>query len=257
MIIRGPVVLLLALPLLFGQGGATAQAGASLFVEPSPAVMPLQGQFVLNIMVDDVTNADGLGGYTLLMEYDPSVIEGRAVSDSGFGGSTGNAFICPSSGIDNDGGRLAQFCFTIPLFAEPGPQTTEPQVLAQVTFAPVAEGSTTIDIGETTLSDPQGNTLPATTTNGAVTVSANAPPPPVGPGGGAGSSPDDGASPGGNVGSGAGAGNSGGATLPSLGSGAAASASSLWWQLALGFLMIGMAAFVAAALSQRAHSPRK
>lgn len=163
------VVLVLSVALWAPHAGA--QEGAIVSVDPPRhAVGADAGPFDINILVDDVTGDMGLGGYTLVVEYDPAVLRGVGVTDSGFVGSTGNAALCPSSGIDNDAGRLAHFCFTVPLLPEPGPRTTEPELLVTVTFEPVGEGTTTLDIGETTLSDPEGNTFVPETRSGEITV---------------------------------------------------------------------------------------
>ncbi len=148
-----------------------AQQGPAVAVDPASQTVALDGgPFDVRVTVDDVTTDQGLGGYTLVMTYDQAVVEGRTITDSGFVASTGNGVVCPASGVDNKAGRLAHLCFTIPVLAEPGPQTSEPQVLATVRFEPVAEGTSLLDISETTLIDPQGTTLSATATNGQVTV---------------------------------------------------------------------------------------
>ena len=152
----------------------SAQEGASLSVDPASQTVGLEdGAFEVRILVDDVTTDQGLGGYTLVMDYDPNVLRALTITDSGFVASTGNAVVCPASAIDNDAGRLAQFCFTIPIFSQPGPQTSDPQVLARVTFEPVGEGATTLDISGTTLTDPRGSTTVAPAANGEVTVRLN------------------------------------------------------------------------------------
>jgi len=143
-------------------GQAQAQQTARLSIDPpTQTVAPSQGTFQVRIMVDDVINEQGLGGYTLVMEYDPSVLEARSIADSGFIESTDNAVLCPTSGIDKDEGRLAHFCLTLPILAQPGPQTSAPQLLVTVTFEPVGEGTTTLDISETSLVDAQGDDLNA------------------------------------------------------------------------------------------------
>ena len=165
---------LVALLLLTAGDRMSAQEGASLSVDPASQTVGLEdGAFEVRILVDNVTTNQGLGGYTLVMDYDPNVLHALTITDSGFVASTGNAVVCPASAIDNDAGRLAQFCFTIPIFSQAGPQTTDPQVLARVTFEPVGEGATTLDIGGSTLTDPQGNTTLAPTANGEVTVRLN------------------------------------------------------------------------------------
>ena len=165
------LLLLLALFPFTAGGQGEAQEGTSLSVDPSrQTIGPADGDFEVRIMVEEVTTEQGLGGYTLVMNYDPSIVHARAVTDSGFVGSTDNAVLCPASAIDNDAGRLAHFCFTAPFFPEPGPQTTEPQVLVRVTFEPVGQGTTTLDISESSLIDPDGNSLEAAILDGEITV---------------------------------------------------------------------------------------
>lgn len=148
-----------------------AQGGPILSVDPaSQTVEPGAGPFEVSLMVSNVTTPDGLGGYTLAMAYDPSVINGLAITDSGFVNSVGAQAICPSSGIDNDTGILAHFCFTIPLIPEPGPTASGPQALVNVSFEAVGEGTSIIDIAESSIIDPQGNTLAASKTDGEVVV---------------------------------------------------------------------------------------
>ena len=171
---RWALLPLVALLLLTAGGRMSAQEGASLSVDPASLTVGLgDGAFEVRILVDDVTTDQGLGGYTLVMDYDPSIVRASTITDSGFVVSTGNAVICPASAIDNDAGRLAHFCFTIPIFSQPGPQTSDPQLLALITFEPVGEGATTLDIRGTTLTDPQGNTIVAPTANGEITVRLN------------------------------------------------------------------------------------
>ncbi len=168
-----PFVILL---ILTTGGRVSAQETPSLSVDPvAQTAEPEGGAFEVRILVDDVTTAQGLGGYTLVMSYDPSVVQALTVADSGFLESTENPVICPASAIDNDAGQLAHLCITVPIIPEPGPQTSEPEVLARITFEPVSEGLTTLDIGESTLIDPDGNELAAVTSNGAVTVGSASP----------------------------------------------------------------------------------
>lgn len=168
---RSWVLPFLAALALLGTGRAAAQDGALLFVEPAAqTIAPGSGPFEVRLMVDDVVSTEGLGGYTLVMSYDPQVIQAQRITDSGYLQITENTVLCPSSGIDNDDGRLAHFCFTVPVFAEEGPRPVEPSILARITFEPVGEGLTALEIDETTIIDPQGNDLPATTMDGQVFV---------------------------------------------------------------------------------------
>ena len=171
MLNRWPLLaVLLLLPLVAG-GRAGAQEEAQLWVDPPAQNVGLGDvPFEVRVMVDNVTTADGLGGYTLVMNFDPAILKGRTITDTGYVASTGNPVICPASAIDNDEGVLAHLCFTLPIIPAPGPQASNPQALVRISFEPVAAGTATLDISETTIVDPQGNTLAATTTNGQVTV---------------------------------------------------------------------------------------
>jgi hypothetical protein len=161
---------LATLALAFEEGVA-AQSAPTFSIEPaSTAVSTDAPAFQVRLLIDDVTNVQGLGGYTLLMDYNPAAVRALTVEDSGYVGSTGNASLCPSSAIEHETGRLGLFCFTIPVFSGPGPRTDEPQVLAVISFEAVAPGSTVLDISDSTAIDPQGNGLGATTANGSVTV---------------------------------------------------------------------------------------
>src|SRR3990172_9725151 len=175
MLNRWPLLaLLLLLPLVAG-GRADAQEEASLWVDPPSQNVGLgDGPFEVRVMVDNVTTADGLGGYPLVMNFDPTILKGRTITDTGFVASTGNGVLCPASAIDNDKGVLAHLCFTLPILPGPGPQASDPQALVRISFEPLAAGTTTLDISETTIIDPAGNTLAATTRNGEVTVRGSA-----------------------------------------------------------------------------------
>ena len=174
---RAWLFLVAAAVVMVGTDHAQAQSAASLFVDPpQQTIAPNTGSFEVRLMIDDVTASRGLGGYTLVMEYDPSVVHGLAIADSGYLASTQNTVLCPSSATDNDEGRLAHFCFTVPLFAEEGLQPTDPQVLARITFEPAGEGTTELDIGETELIDPEGNVIEASARDGEVSVRAGATP---------------------------------------------------------------------------------
>ena len=179
---RWPALPFVILLILTTGGRVSAQEAPSLSVDPvAQTVEPQDGAFEVRILVDDVTTAQGLGGYTLVMSYDPSVVQALTVANSSFLESTENPVICPASAIDNDAGRLAHLCITVPIIPGAGPQTSEPKVLARITFEPVSEGLTTLDIGESTLIDPDGNELAAVTSNGAVTVGSASPTQPASP----------------------------------------------------------------------------
>ena len=168
---RGALLAVVTVALSLAVESASAQEVATLAVDPPSLAIELEdGQFTLRITVDDVTADEGLGGYALVVSYDPDVIEALSVSDAGLFEGSENPALCPSSAIDNDEGILGHFCLSVPIIPQPGPRPTEPQVLAEVTFAPVAEGFAVIDISQTEILDPAGNELESTSVNGEVTV---------------------------------------------------------------------------------------
>ncbi len=172
---RWPVLLALAL-LLAVAGAAEAQDEPSLLVDPaSQTIEPEGGAFEVRILADDLTADLGLSGYTLAVRYDPGVVRALAVADSGFVASAGSPTTCPESTIDNDAGLLEYFCFTSRTSSQPGAQTSEPRLLASITFEPSGEGLTLLDISQSSLIDAQANDLAIGIVNGEVTVGFRSP----------------------------------------------------------------------------------
>ena len=172
---RWPVLLVLAL-LLAVAGAAEAQEEPSLSVDPvSQTIEPEAGAFEVRILVDDLSADLGLSGYTLAVRYDPSVVHALAVADSGFVASAGSPTTCPDTNIDNEAGRLEFFCFTSQTSSRPGAQTSEPQLLASITFEPSGEGLTLLDISQSSLIDAQASDLAISIFNGEVTVGIRSP----------------------------------------------------------------------------------
>ena len=154
-------------------GDVMAQESAILSIDPPAQTVGIDdGPFEVRVMVDNVTVPEGLGGYTVALSYDPEVIRALTIEDSGLLETTGNASVCPADAIDNDAGRLATICFTIPVLSEPGPQVSEPQVLTRITFEPVGEGTSELSLGDSSLVDPQGNGILVASIAGQVSVRA-------------------------------------------------------------------------------------
>ncbi|MCH7699977.1 MAG: hypothetical protein IH865_13660, partial [Chloroflexi bacterium] len=172
---RWPVLLVLAL-LLAVAGAVEAQEEPSLVVEPaSQTIEPEAGVFEVRILVDDLAADLRLSGYTLVVRYDPGVVRALAVADSGFLASAGSPTTCPETRIDREAGRLEYFCFTSQISSGPGAQTSEPQLLASITFEPNGEGLTLLDISQSSLIDAQANDLAIGIANGEVTVGFRSP----------------------------------------------------------------------------------
>jgi hypothetical protein len=158
-----------------------AQAGADpvVSVGPESPTIPVDAaSFQVDVFVDQVTNPTGLGGYDLMLSFDPAIIRAISVSDSGFVLSTGNIVVCVPSQIDNTAGWAMLSCVTVPLFVGDGPTTTVPQLLATATFQPVASGSSVLSLEGTNLYDPSGMPLEVTLEHSEVTIAPTAPPSP-------------------------------------------------------------------------------
>ncbi|MBI4571261.1 MAG: hypothetical protein HY723_04870 [Chloroflexi bacterium] len=165
------VILLTALAIAVRGAAAQAQDVPSLAIDPPDlAIEPSSGPFEVRVLVQGVTEEPGLGGYALALAFDPDVLRAVSVVDGGLLEESGNPATCPASATDNDAGQLAHFCLSIPIFGETGVLADAPQVLAVVTFEPVGEGATTLDLTDSSLVDPQGGNLSTATANGRVTV---------------------------------------------------------------------------------------
>ena len=172
---RWPVLLALGL-LLAVAGAAEAQEEPSLLVDPiSQTIEPEASAFEVRILIDDITADLGLSGYTLTVRYDPGVVHALAVTDSGFVARPGSPTTCPETRIDNEAGRLEYFCFTSRTSPRPGAETSEPQLLASITFEPSGEGLTLLDISQSSLIDAQASDLAISIVNGEVTVGFRSP----------------------------------------------------------------------------------
>lgn len=158
--------LLLVVPIV-----AAAQEQASLSIDPPTlSIEPGSGPLEVRVLVSGVTQEPGLGGYALALTFDPAVLRAVSVVDSGLLEETGNPVTCPASATDNDAGQLALFCLAAPIFGENGVLAGEAELLATITFEPVAEGVTSLDLTDSSLVDPGGGHLPTVTENGQVTV---------------------------------------------------------------------------------------
>jgi hypothetical protein len=134
---------------------------------PLVAVSP-QSQTVMSapVTVDvQIEDARDLGGYTFDVLFDPSVLTFVDATNGPFLGSTGRSVICdaPLTGT----GTVTLTCTTAGLAA--GPDGSG--LLTTLTFAPIADGTTAVDIGSLVLRDSGGAVLSAETpVGGSVTV---------------------------------------------------------------------------------------
>ncbi len=152
----------------------TAAAGPTILVSPA-AVSSGVGQDVnIDIDVADIATP-GLGGYVVVMRWDPAVLSLTSLSDSGWVTSGGLIVLCSAPTIDNTGGSAELDCTPFPFPPGDGVTTTAPHPIANAVFHTKSIGTTAIDLAPaptpSSLLDPAANEItPLTITNGTVTV---------------------------------------------------------------------------------------
>lgn len=160
--------------LAMGQGGARAATTAAIAVSPATATASEGADLPLDISAANIPTAPGLGGYLIVLKWDPAVLELTSIADSGWVTGGGIIVVCSAPTIDNAAGTADADCTPVVAFGA-GVSTTEPHVLAQAVFHAKAPGTTAIDLTGSTLSNPSGVELISTLSGGSVTVAA--PPP--------------------------------------------------------------------------------
>lgn len=119
--------------------------------------------FTLNVVIQDVVN---LGAFQFDVTYNPSIVHVTSVSIGAFPGSTGRTVSPVGPVIDNSAGRVTFGAFTFG--TQPGPNGTG--VLAIITFAPRAGGTSPIQIQNLQVADIASNPISASIENGQVEI---------------------------------------------------------------------------------------
>jgi hypothetical protein len=153
------VILTIVVTVLFaGTGEKTAAQTTGLEALPPSRIASLgNGPLTVEVWAKEVTT--GLGSYVLEVDFDPAVLSYEVFADGGFLTSTGRSYdACPSPTPRHNpaGGIVSIACTTLgdnPL----GP--TGSGLLATVTFAPVAVGSTALETSQSVLTDVAGNPI--------------------------------------------------------------------------------------------------
>jgi hypothetical protein len=120
--------------------------------------------FPVDVLVDDVTN---LGAFEFTLRYDPSILKFVGVEKGPFLASSGRAVECLDPGVTP--GSVHYVCVT--LGAMP-PGAHGSGVLATITLAPAAPGTSSLQLEQPLLAEPSGQALPAASENASITVSA-------------------------------------------------------------------------------------
>ncbi len=166
-----PLLLVAALALgLAGLGAwraGTVSGQGTVTSVVAPSSWPLDGgDFDVEIRVEDIEN---LGAYEWELTYDPAVLELVEVVNGSFLGSTGRPVFCLDPVLDEGSVRLG--CVT--MGPEP-PGPTGSGVLSVLTFSPVANGASPLDLSSVQLCDPLANDLPTGTVCACIAIGEGA-----------------------------------------------------------------------------------
>jgi hypothetical protein len=171
-----PLVLVIVLAVAAGHRPAHAAGPVTVSVSPATATAGVGTDVTLNINAANVLQP-GLGGYVILLKWDPAVLSMTSLVDGGWVTTGQILVLCTTPIINNTGinaGTAELDC--TPIFGF-GTGVTGSGVLAQAVFHAVAPGSTTIDVAGSSLLDPSNIVIQSTLANGSVTVPI--PPTPV------------------------------------------------------------------------------
>lgn len=113
----------------------------------------------MDLTVENVAN---LAGFQTDLLFDPAIVHVNSVSLGAFLGSTGRTVAPVGPTIDNTAGKVTFGAFSF------GSQAgaSGAGALATISFQPRALGTTALRLQATGLSDPTGNAIPVTTTDG-------------------------------------------------------------------------------------------
>ncbi len=152
---------------------ARAADPVTIAVSPATANATVGDDVALDITAANVPVFPGLGGYLILLEWNPAVLTLTSLTDSGWVTSGQIVVICTTPAIDNVAGNASADC--TPVFGvPPGVSTSAPRALAQAVFHPAGPGSTAINLTGSNLLDPSNVVITSTLTGGSVTVSSQA-----------------------------------------------------------------------------------
>ena len=150
----------------------TASGQGTVTKVVSPSTWPADGgSFEVQIRIESVAN---LGSYEWQLTFDPAVIQFVDVVDGGFLGSTGRTllFCGKSPYVDPAQGSVRFGCAT-------GGATAGPSgsgLLSKLTFSPVADGTSPLELGWVSLSDTSTDVvdLPSSRSSGCIAIGTGA-----------------------------------------------------------------------------------
>ena len=155
---------------VFGLATLTLAPGAGAQETKVRLEVPLGGvnvggaSFPVEVLVEDVAN---LGAFEFTLLYDPSILELVGVEEGPFLASSGRPVECLDPRLTP--GSVHYVCVT--LGAMP-PGADGSGVLATLTFAPAASGTSPLQLEQPILAAPSGQVLPAASENASITITA-------------------------------------------------------------------------------------
>ncbi len=153
---------------IFAPGRTAVAAGPTVAVSPASANAVVGGDVTLDFTVDAV-GAPGLGGYLIVLKWDPAILSLTSFDDSGWVTGGNIIVVCDPPTIDNAAGLASLDCSPLLAFGS-GVTTTTTQNLAQAVFHAKAAGTTPIDITGSNLLNPSAVEVAATLASGTVNV---------------------------------------------------------------------------------------
>jgi hypothetical protein len=171
--------------LLYGGTGPIASLAAAqqfpvtVSIDPAQVSVAAGDQFEVAVVIAGMAD---LGGFQLLLQYDPALIQIDEVSLGEFLGSTGRDVVPLGPNVDSTAGRVDVGAFSSGTTA--GASGTG--VLVKLACTAMQAGQGTLGLANIVLSDTKAATISATTADGKVTLTGNvivptAPPPPPSP----------------------------------------------------------------------------
>lgn len=154
--------------------GAYAADPSIISVEPPAASANVGDDIPLDINAANIAESPGLGGYLLVLRWDPAVLTLTSITDSGWVTSGDAVVVCTTPTIDNGAGMAEADCTPVLSFGA-GVSTSGPQALAHAVFEAKAAGTTAIDLTGSSLLNTSNVAITSTLTNGSVTVGAPSP----------------------------------------------------------------------------------
>lgn len=166
----------IAVAVAMAQSRAQAADTAAISVSPASATASVGDDVTLDVTVANVPSAPGLGGYVIVVQWDPAVLQLTSLADAGWV-TGGNIIVVCDSAVINNGAGNAELDCTPTLAFGTGVTTTAPHVVAQAVFHAKAPGTTAVNLTGSSVMNPSNIALTSTISGGSVTVAAAAPTP--------------------------------------------------------------------------------